>query len=72
MTVPESFIRITPLCSAGRRALWMRDGGSEVELRAGREGDDNRILLKEGQVLAKKDIADLVELLLTVQFGLET
>ncbi len=42
-----------------------------VELRAGREGGDDRVLLEEGQALTAETLDALVYLLLTVKFGLE-
>lgn len=80
--LPRTFLRITPLDEAGRRALWARfepflkDGayecdGTFVELRAGREGDDDRLLLKEGDVLTRETIANLVGILLTTKFAFE-
>jgi hypothetical protein len=81
--IPREFLRMTPLDCAGRRALWMRfppftgneaiyeSNGSCVELRAGREGDDAHLLLTEGDVLTKNTIRQLVDLLLTMKWGMD-
>lgn len=78
----NEFLRLTPLDQAGRRALWMRfppasadhhseSDGSLVELRSGREGDDAQVLLKEGDVLTKEMIVDLVSVLLYAKSALD-
>jgi hypothetical protein len=82
--VPRTFLRVTPLDRAGRRALWIRfepydpndealleSNGEFVELRAGREGDDARLLLTAGEVLTRERVAALVDVLLTMKFGLD-
>jgi hypothetical protein len=68
----RGFVRITPFCSAGRRALWMRHYGKRVELRAGREGDDGVVDFVEGMALDAKMLRAIVSLLETVRFACET
>jgi hypothetical protein len=85
-TIPRSFIRMTPLDKAGRRALWAHyspfDGtfqgatfvdadGQLLEMRAGREGGDIAVTLRAGEIITPRLIQQLVDLLLTVKFGLE-
>jgi len=81
--IPRTFYRMTPWDAPKRRALWMRfppcnveddifrPDGSLVELRAGREGDDAHLLLKVGDVLTQATILEIIDLFLTVRFGLE-
>jgi hypothetical protein len=45
--------------------------GRFVELRAGREGDDAQVLLQEGDVLTREQIAALVNVLLYAKAALE-
>jgi hypothetical protein len=88
--IPKTFLRITPLDKAGRRALWARFeplftptsvpelkeafyecDGRFVELRAGREGDDEQLTLTEGDVLTRETIQKLVSILLRAKDGLD-
>jgi hypothetical protein len=43
-------------------------GPSEIELRAGREGDDEQITLRAGQTLTPKDVYRLTELLTRARY----
>ncbi len=81
--LPDDFLRITPLDRPKRRALWVRcppcvesDGyltpdGSEIEIRAGREGDDARLHLKVGDVVTREHIVSLYDCLTSARFALE-
>jgi hypothetical protein len=84
--IPKTFLRITPYDRPKRRALWIRfepfvtEGGEYqphdcdgkfLELRAGREGEDAQLLLKEGDVLTKEKIQSLVDVLLVTKFGFD-
>lgn len=79
------YLRVTPYDQPQRRALWVRfvhahkpyayefasaDVPRVVELRAGREGDDIRLSLREGDVLTAKTLDKLVDVLLTMRWGL--
>jgi hypothetical protein len=88
--VPGEWVRVTPLDSQGRRALWYRTPETTaaasvdvadlaeaervrgkildqmprvVELRAGREGDDQHVVLTEGAVLDKRTLWQIVDAL---------
>jgi hypothetical protein len=62
----------------GRRGLWMRDNRvdpndliMELELCGGREGEDDYLKLKAGQVLSARDLFELWGLMATVQWSVE-
>lgn len=78
------FFRIIPYDRSERRSLWMRFPPnspdlrvfephlvSEVELRAGREGDDTRVLLHEGEVLTCEKIAALIDVMLSARWAFD-
>jgi hypothetical protein len=83
--VDARFLRVTPLCSAGRRALWARwqdepmsehvllvEGESEgayLELRGGREGDDTHVVLRAGEVVTAEQIRELVHMLISARWA---
>lgn len=85
--VAGAHLRLTPYDRPMRRALWMQwVRGTEspyrysvapagvprcLHLRAGREGDDAALTLREGDVLTAQTLDALTDLLLTVRFGLE-
>lgn len=80
-------LRLTPYDRPMRRALWMQwVRGTEspysysmapagvprcVQLRAGREGDDAALTLREGDVLTAQTLDALADLMLTMRYGLE-
>jgi hypothetical protein len=80
------FLRLTPYDRPQRRALrmqWVRGEGEHaytpaapgvpraVTLRAGREGGDAEMTLLEGEPLTAAHLDELVDVLLTMRFGLD-
>jgi hypothetical protein len=56
------FVRVSPYDSAERRALWMKLNAktNTLEIRAGREGDDEYVKLSVGDVITQEMFGGLV------------
>ncbi len=68
----ETWRRVTPFDTAGRRALWVRVTDDAVELRAGREGDDSSCRLPLDGTATLRDVRELEDVATTALFGVET
>lgn len=61
------WVRLTPMDRAGRRAVWFRAKATgnelptELEIRAGREGDDAHVVLRPGDVITPKLLWEIVD-----------
>lgn len=77
----DGWERIGAVCSAGRRSVWMRlrrrddalphdcaDNVEELELCAGREGDDEHLVIPRANPL----FAELLSVLLAARFAVQT
>ena len=59
-----------PIATQGRRGLWMRRTAEGVELCAGREGDDDHVSVRVGDVVSPGTLRDLLGVLTTAAYGL--
>lgn len=55
-----------------RRGIWMRTTSTTLELCAGREGDDDYVLIPTSKPLSNEDLNNLTGVILAFQFACES